>query len=414
MTRKTIGLILISSLFILACAGVSDIPGLAQPTPTALPMPTDLPQAITTPTAETGGADVTATPEEGSTETPTDEPTDEAAIEEPTDEAAVEEPTDAPDLLDLSADEVPNIKILKELNVPGANVIAVSPDSDLLASAEGNTIVLYDMPWPAGVTKLTGHSGKVNSVSWGSDDTQLVSGSDDGTVRTWDASTGKEVAKYDIDSSPVLAVTWSPDGALIAAGTRKGVVKILDAETGAVSQTITASKAGVALGAITWSSDGSQLATALYQGATNPGDIQLWDATDGSALDGGKNAKSYTAPGPTGIAWSPLDDIVAWVSNANTGQVSLWTIDDDKNSVTFNDQSKVHSIAWGPEGDMIASGGEDHMIDIWDATDGTQLVQLKGCKDTVNTVAWAPDGTFLVSASADGVIRIWGSPDTTQ
>ena len=399
MTRKTIGTIVILSLFTFACAGV---PGLGQPTPTALPQPTDLPtEAAAAAQTEASGE---ATASADVTEEASAEPTEVAA------ETEAAEPTDTPDLQDLSSDVVNTAKPVQQINLPGVGHIAIGPNSDQLAAAQGNSILIYDLPWPGSPTKLDGHTGKVNAVSWSVDGTQLVSGSDDGTVRIWDMATDKVVGNYTIDGSPVLTVAWSPDGSLIAAGTRKGIVELIDPTDGTVSLTIQVSKDGVPLGAITWSSDGTELGTALYQGSVNPGDIQLWDATSGDPLDSGKNAKSYTTPGPTGIAWSPTDEIVAWVSHAKNGQVALWSVGDDKNSVVYDAQSGVDSIAWGPNGDMIATAGADHTIQIWDPTDGTPLAKLTGSRDTITTVAWSPDETFLVTASADGSIIIWGSP----
>ena len=402
MTRKIIGLILILSLFLLACAGLSGVPGLGQPTPTALSQPTDLPTDVPT---ETAAPETTEAATQGAQ--PTDQATD-ASADVATD---TPEPTDTPTLQDLSSDVVSTIKMVQQIKVPGVGQIAISPNSDQLAAAQGNSILIYDMPWPADPTAtLSGHTGKVNSVSWSSDGSQLVSGSDDGTIRIWNMADGTEASKLTIDGSPVLAVAWSPDGSLIAAGTRKGVVELIDPTKNAVTLTIQVSPDNVPLGAITWSSDASELGTALYQGSVNPGDIELWDATTGDPLDSGKNARSYTAPGPTGIAWSPTDEIMAWVSHNKKGQVSLWAVGSDKNSVAYSAQDGVDSIAWGPNGDMVATAGADHTIQIWDPTDGTNLAKLTGSHDTITTVAWSADETFLVSASADGLVSVWGSP----
>jgi WD40 repeat protein len=229
-------------------------------------------------------------------------------------------------------------------------------------------------------------------------------------VRIWDPTTEEEVSKLDIDGSAVLALAWSPDGTLIAAGTRKGVVKVIDAETGEITQTIQVSPQGVPMGAISWSSDSSTFVAALYQGPVNPGDISLWDALTGEEVEGGAIRRNYTAPGPTGVAYSPYDDTIAWPNNNNLGQVSLYTVDDDKNSVMFVGQNKVASIAWSSDGSLIATGGADHMVFIWDPLDGTALTQLKGHRDTITTVCWSSDDTFIVSVSADGIIKVWGTP----
>jgi WD40 repeat protein len=68
----------------------------------------------------------------------------------------------------------------------------------------------------------------------------------------------------------------------------------------------------------------------------------------------------------------------------------------------------VRSLSWSPDGKKLASGGDDHTVQIWDARQLTALYTYHGHAARVNAVAWSPpDGNYLGSADQNGVVQIW-------
>ena len=67
----------------------------------------------------------------------------------------------------------------------------------------------------------------------------------------------------------------------------------------------------------------------------------------------------------------------------------------------------VLKTCWSPDGQFIASGGEDQMIRIWDARTGESVRSLKGHQGEIASLSWDSQNRFLASGSTDQTIRIW-------
>ena len=72
----------------------------------------------------------------------------------------------------------------------------------------------------------------------------------------------------------------------------------------------------------------------------------------------------------------------------------------------------VLSIAYSPDGNVLASGVVDDTVRLWDANTGESIAILPGHTDRVASVAYSPNGD-LASGSWDNTVRLW-SPSTNQ
>ncbi len=70
---------------------------------------------------------------------------------------------------------------------------------------------------------------------------------------------------------------------------------------------------------------------------------------------------------------------------------------------------QVWSAAYSPDGTLIASGGQDRIIRLWNAATGKEVMTLEGHAGSITGLALSPDGSILVSGSDDGTLRRWNA-----
>lgn len=67
----------------------------------------------------------------------------------------------------------------------------------------------------------------------------------------------------------------------------------------------------------------------------------------------------------------------------------------------------VYSAAFSPDGQLLATGGRDRVVRLWNPADGTAVAELQGHESSVFTLAFSSDSQTLISGSADQTVRVW-------
>ncbi len=105
---------------------------------------------------------------------------------------------------------------------------------------------------------------------------------------------------------------------------------------------------------------------------------------------------------------------VAQGCSEDHGQLTLWKIVDGRASLITQEtvhRSLVKSLAFSPDGALLASGSYDKTIFLWDMSDPEQperyIEPLIGHFSFVNSLAFSPDGETLISAGDDRNLFLW-------
>ena len=336
----------------------------------------------------------------------------------------------------------------------GVNSIAFSPDGKSIVSGNGdNTIVLWNVETGNQLGTLRGHVGPVLSVTFSPDGKVIAGSSEDRAILLWDTRTGMRLRSIETEY-PAYSVAFSPDGKVITSGSYGGAIELWDAATGNKQRALENHVSEIT--SIVFSRDGKLIASGRIDGT-----IKLWETEAGNqprsfgdnlvAIDsvafspngkmiasgGAKITLWETATGNQAlslekhsalfgsVAFSPDGKVIASATfvdgpptasgNGISSTITLWEFATDTPPRSLEGHSStITSVAFSPNGRVVASGSHDKSVKLWDARTGKQLRSLEGHTDWVKSVAFGPVGKVIASADLDGTIKVWDTATGKQ
>ena len=261
--------------------------------------------------------------------------------------------------------------------------VALSRDGALLvAGTSAGEVWLWRVADRAALLALQGHTGTVWGVALSADGRLLASAGMDGVLRLWELPRGELLAAVQVHNGPLYAVALSADGRLVATGSWDGTVRLFEAPGGQLLATLQG-HTGVIWG-VALSADGHLLASGSFDGT-----ISVWEApfSDGDALE-------------------------RWARRSPAGEQSAHaTTADVQPLMALNGHAGgVRCIALTSEGRLLASGGYDETVRVWDVPRAQLLTAFPGHTGGVRGVALSAHGEVVASGSFDGTIRVWDAP----
>jgi len=291
----------------------------------------------------------------------------------------------------------------------------------------GNARLEYSHPFPRDVT--------LDSAALTPDGHLLaVASSDTSTFALWNVA--DPTHPVDLGTPPGMgaafaySLAFSPDSRLLASGGSDGRIRlwnVTDPEHPTPFGRLLTGSAGGFVRGLAFSPNGQVLASGGADGT-----VRLWSLADparprslGQVLAGGTDAGVAGHAQDTGaiavfsVAFSPDGRMLA--SGDADGAVQLWNITSPAGpqplgQESVEDTDVIDSVAFSPNGQVLASAGYDGAIRLWDVSDpdspqplGQPLAAGSG---TVYSIAFGPHGTMLASGNQDGTVQLWSLPRT--
>jgi len=281
--------------------------------------------------------------------------------------------------------------------------VAFSPDGALLAASGVDRCVrIWDVGTGQEVGILTAPKDLGRSLRFSSDNTLLFTG---GVHRytgnagkrqpknsCWDIDSGKEIKVRQGEDAPNLNEYFSPDGTRRAVCTDGDTIRIFDIATG--------NELTYLRGCIVWMRGTVFFDFGAYKASmTTDGTVLVSETATGREeariVPGAISLSSLAvAPSRNSIALGDCDGHIILYSEGSLVRLSSHT-------------KRVNVLAFSPDGTLLVSGADDHLIFVWDVASGKEIARLNGHTLPINSVAFSDDGNSIVSGADDKTVCVW-------
>ncbi len=275
-------------------------------------------------------------------------------------------------------------------------VAIFSPDGKevLTASADSNTAKVWATAKGNLLRTLTGHQGRINSLSFSRDGKKIVTSSDDNTAKIWDAASGNLLRTLVGHTKPVRSAVFSADGTKIVTASDDDTARVWMYETGQSLHIFYSFGTKSAL----FSPDDSTIAVAAWVAANT------WNAQTGEDIHilttGGAQVNS--------VIFSPDGSKIVTLSDDNLARIWDTVTGQTLNIFTCLADNIISSAIFSPDGSKLVTAIRwNNSAKIWDAQTGQPLYDLVGHTDQINSALFSPDGKYIVTASLDKTVKVW-------
>ncbi|MFC3437023.1 WD40 repeat domain-containing protein [Nocardia seriolae] len=189
-------------------------------------------------------------------------------------------------------------------------------------------------------------------------------------------------------------LAFSPDGGTVAIGCDSGSVVVYGADTGRTLRTLHGHRDRTFAVAYT--------EKVLVTGSAD-GTVRIWDAASGAIRKVLSGHERWPWPLETDTAGTLL------ATGDAAGTLRLWALPDGEQVHEFPPPGgvpqRVYSIAF--HRDRVAAVYHDGAVRIWQLATGAEVGGFQGAAGPVRRVCWDPMGALLAAGGADAALGLW-------
>lgn len=287
--------------------------------------------------------------------------------------------------------------------------VDLTADGKLVAAGRGNRVFLHDVASGKELANLGGHKDIIQSLRFSPDGKKLAAGSYE-FATLWDLPADPsapigEPRKFGPHAFRVLAIDFSPDGKLMATGggepSRTGEVKLWDVASGQLVRSLDMLHSDTVFG-LRFSPDGTKLASASADKF-----LKVIRSEDGKDL---KSFEGHTHH-VLAVDWS--SDGKQLVTGGADNVLKVWDFETGEQLRTLIPAGKqVTAVRWVPGKPLVAGASGDSTVKFWNPTGNGNVVRtFAGASDYVFGVAVSADGKLVAAGGADGTLYLWNGDD---
>jgi len=270
------------------------------------------------------------------------------------------------------------------------SALAFSPDGKRIVSAGEDKLMLI---WSIDTGEIDGlfggHTDRIPAMIWHPDGRRIISAGWDTTARVWDAETHEPIILLNSHVGQVVALALSPDGSLLACADEANAVHVWDLNTNEELQILREAEAEIRC--LAFNEDGTRLAAGRADRS-----LHLWQPVSGECLSDQVESTGTV----TSVAVSPDG---RRLTGAHGNVLRVWGVDSGGLSEERHG-SELRSVAYSPDGQLLAVGGEQ--IELLNASSLSNVRLLVGPEKPIVALAFAT-GTPLLAAGGNASPDVW-------
>lgn len=290
---------------------------------------------------------------------------------------------------------------------------ALSSDKNMLAIETGGQILIIDLENYSQIQRIF-FIGELQSVLFSPNGKSIGIGTTDKNIAIWDIDSGEHFFDISFDA-PVDKFSWGYNSRSLSV-VQNEILQIVDIRTGKVNNQIVGSFNGIE--SFSWAPDSEKL-ISLVRTKNEEDQLWLWDIHGNMLLN--QKLPIENADSSISLQWSPVEDIIGVLTPKNSELILINSVDlTISSSLVLEGYSCCFS--WSPDGQMIAVGYWDRRVDVIDLS-GEVLHSFSVMPEwlpspefptnPIVSIAWSPDGKLLAAGMWDGPAFVWNM-ETTQ